>query len=101
MTTTPQRPALTLFQLLLLLAVLALAFALFLPAVQKIREAAARSQSANNLKQLALAGHNYYDANGSFPPGVDAKLHFSATAYLLPYIEQAAVYQGIDFKKPV
>jgi type II secretory pathway pseudopilin PulG len=99
--TTQRRRAFTLFQLLVLLAVLALLFALFLPAVAKIRLAAARSQSQNNLKQLALACHNYYDANGSFPPGVDAKLHFSATAYLLPYIEQDNVYKQIDFKKPV
>jgi prepilin-type processing-associated H-X9-DG protein len=96
-----RRRAFTLFQLLVLLAVLALLFALFLPAVAKIREAAARTQSQNNLKQLALASHNYYDANGSFPPGVDAKLHFSATAYLLPYIEQQNVYNQIDFKKAV
>ncbi len=95
-----RRQGFTLFQLLILLAVLALAFALFLPAVQKIREAAARSQSANNMKQMALAGHNYYDTAGSMPPGVDAK-HFSAAAYLLPYIEQGNVFNQIDFKKGI
>ncbi len=96
--TTQRRQAFTLFQLLVILAVLALLFALFLPAVAKIRDSAARSQSANNLKQLGLACHNYYDVHGSFPAGVDGK-GFSATAYLLPYIEQAAVFQAIDFKK--
>jgi prepilin-type processing-associated H-X9-DG protein len=97
---TQKRSAFTLFQLLVLLALIALAFALLLPAVQKIREAAARTQSANNLKQLALACHVYYDANGSLPPGVDAN-HFSATTYLLPYIEQDTVFKSIDLKKKV
>jgi prepilin-type processing-associated H-X9-DG protein len=82
------------------LALLALLFALFLPAIAKIRLAAARSQSQNNLKQLALACHNYYDANNVFPPGVDAK-HFSTVTYLLPYIEQDNVYKQVDMKKPV
>jgi prepilin-type processing-associated H-X9-DG protein len=82
------------------LALLALLFALFLPAIAKIRLAAARSQSQNNLKQLALACHNYYDANNTFPPGVDAK-HFSTVTYLLPYIEQDNVYKQVDMKKPV
>jgi prepilin-type processing-associated H-X9-DG protein len=97
---TQRRSAFTLFQLLVVLAVLALLFALFLPAVAKIRLAAARTQSQNNLKQMALAGHNYYDANGSFPPGMDAK-HFSTATYLLPYIEQDNVFKQIDMKKPL
>jgi prepilin-type processing-associated H-X9-DG protein len=95
-----KRSAFTLFQLLVILAVLALLFALFLPAVAKIRMAAARAQSQNNLKQIAIATHNYYDTYNAFPPGLDAK-GFSAASYLLPYIEQAAVYQQIDFKKPI
>jgi prepilin-type processing-associated H-X9-DG protein len=97
---TNKRSAFTLFQLLIMLAVLALLFALLLPAVQKVREAAARTQSANNLKQLGLACHNYYDVNGSMPPGVDAN-HFSTTTYVLPYIEQNEVFKSIDLKKKV
>jgi prepilin-type processing-associated H-X9-DG protein len=97
---SPKRPAFTLFQLLVILAVLALLFALFLPAIAKMRLAAARNQSQNNLKQLALACHNYHDAISYFPAGVDSK-GFSAAAHLLPYIEQANVHQQIDFKAPV
>ena len=95
-----RRRAFTLFHLLVLLAVLAILFALLLPVVAALREEAARRQSANNLRQLAIAAHTYYDANGAFPPGVDDK-HFSAAARLLPYIEQDAVYKLIDFTKPV
>jgi hypothetical protein len=68
--------------------------------VQKVREAAARTQSQNNLKQIALACHNYHDVNGRLPPGNDAN-NFSAAAQLLPYIEQDNVFKSIDFKKSV
>ncbi|HEY7308335.1 MAG TPA: DUF1559 domain-containing protein [Gemmataceae bacterium] len=94
------RPAFTLFQLLLVLAVLLILLALLLPAVQKVRQAAARAQSQNNLKQMILGLHNYHDVNQTFPPGVDDN-HFSATSKLLPYIEQQNVYQLIDFKKDI
>lgn len=93
------RRGVTLFQLLLILAMLALLFALFLPAVLRARAAAARAASQNNLKQIGLACHNYHDANNRLPSGCDDQ-HFSASAYLLPYIEQDAVFKLIDFKKP-
>jgi prepilin-type processing-associated H-X9-DG protein len=93
-----RRPGFTLFQLLVVLAVLAILLALLLPAVQKVREAAARMQSGNNLKQIALACHSYHDTFTTFPPGVDDK-HFSAAARLLPYIGQDNLYKAIDFKK--
>jgi hypothetical protein len=64
--------------------------------VQKVREAAARAQCQNNLKQIGLALHNYHDANKKFPAGGDAKT-ISAHAYLLPYIEQANASKLIDF----
>jgi prepilin-type processing-associated H-X9-DG protein len=54
----------------------------------------------NNLKQIGLACHNYHDVNAAFPPGCDAN-DFSAAAYLLPYVEQANLFQQIDFKKPM
>ena len=94
-----RRPGFTLFQLLVVLAVLAILLGLLLPAVAKVREAAARTQSQNNMKQIGIACHNYNDVYGTFPPGVDDK-HFSAVARLLPYIEQDNLYKAIDFKKP-
>jgi hypothetical protein len=94
------RPAFTLFQLLSLLALLGLLFALLLPAVAKMRQAAGRAQSSNNLKQIGIACHNYHDTFLFFPPGNDAN-NFSAAARLLPYIEQANLYNQLDFKKPI
>ncbi len=94
------RSAFTLFQLLVALALLAIAFALFLPALAKVRAAAARVQSSNNLKQIGLACHNYYSVNNVFPPGCNAQ-NFSTAVYLLPFIEQNNVYKLIDLKKSV
>jgi len=94
------RRAFTLFQLLVLLAILAILLGLLLPAVFKVRQAAARMQSMNNLKQIGLACHNYHDTFNTLPPGVDAN-GFSASAHLLPFIEQANLYKLIDFKKSI
>lgn len=94
------RAAFTLFQLLVIIAILAILLGLLLPAVAKVRQAAGRTQSQNNLKQLGLACHNYHSTYNHFPSGVDAN-HFSATAQLLPFIEQNALFNEIDFKKPV
>jgi hypothetical protein len=99
MKTHPRR-GLTLFQLLVVLALLILLFALLLPALAKARLTAARMQSQNNLKQIALAAHNYHASFNVLPPGNDAH-NFSAAARLLPFVEQDAVFQSIDFKKPV
>jgi hypothetical protein len=98
--TRPRRPGFTLFQLLLLLAVLLILLGLLLPAVQKVRQAAARMKSMNNLKQIALAVHNNHDAIGHMPAGVDSN-HFSALFHLLPYLEQDAVYKNADRSKTV
>jgi type II secretory pathway pseudopilin PulG len=98
---TPRnRSAFTLFQLLIVLAILLILLALLLPAVVKVRAAAARSQSQNNLKQLVLALHNYNDTFNQLPPGVDDN-HFSAASKLLPFIEQQNVFNQIDFKKAI
>jgi type II secretory pathway pseudopilin PulG len=98
----PSRSGFTLFQLLIILALLALLFALLLPAVVKVRLAAARTQSINNLKQLVLAINNVAGntATGVLPSGEDDN-HFSVSAHLLPYIEQNNVYAMMDLKKSV
>jgi type II secretory pathway pseudopilin PulG len=94
-----RRRAFTLFHLLVLLAILALLFAMLLPAVARIREEAAKSQSMNNMRQLAIGCHAYHDTNAAFPPGVDAN-HFSAATRLLPFIERDNLYKVLDFTKP-
>jgi prepilin-type processing-associated H-X9-DG protein len=64
--------------------------------VQKVREAAARMQCQNNLKQIAIAVHAYHDAKGGMPPGRDSK-NFSTQTYILPFIEQGNLFNQIDF----
>jgi prepilin-type N-terminal cleavage/methylation domain-containing protein/prepilin-type processing-associated H-X9-DG protein len=105
------RRGFTLVELLVVIAIISILAALLIPAVQKAREAAARSQCANNLRQLGIALHNYLDRNGKFPTsgeGLNPATGFTSTTFdlqsmftmILPFVEGGDIYDRYDLNLP-
>ncbi|MCY2943087.1 MAG: DUF1559 domain-containing protein [Planctomycetota bacterium] len=104
------RAGFTLIELLVVIAIIAILIGLLLPAVQKVREAAARTQCINNMKQVGLALHSYHDVNQKFPPGYVSAYDSSGNdtgpgwgwaAHILPQMEQDNLFRQIDLKQPI
>ena len=111
---TMRKPAFTLIELLVVIAIIGVLVGLLLPAVQKVRESAARSQCANNLKQIGVALHNFNDQHNHFPSGGEGNIGGNSPNYaiknltyfdlhsvftmLLPFVEHEDVYNQFDLR---
>jgi prepilin-type processing-associated H-X9-DG protein len=107
-----RRTAFSLAELLVVIAIVAVLIGLLLPAVQKVREAAARNRCMNNLKQIGLAVHNFENAKGYLPPngsqsllnnvqGFEPAHFYSVLVRILPYVDETPLFQKVDFNAPV
>jgi prepilin-type N-terminal cleavage/methylation domain-containing protein len=102
-----RRTAFSLVELLVVIAIIAVLIGLLLPAIQKVREAANRAKCLNNLKQIGFAVHSFENANGYLPPngcldpissaGLYPGAFYSVFVRILPFVEQSALYQQVDF----
>lgn len=93
------RHAFTLVELLVVIAIIGVLVGLLLPAVQAAREAARRMQCSNHLRQLSLGMHNYESAHRKFPPQGTVDIDFSVQSRLLPFMEQVAIHNELDYSK--